>query len=804
MDPTMTPEKEMRTHRPFLCLCFSTLPPNEVGSNFNIRAEPCVYLQYDRLRKAYAVMSLPNLYVRYTIEVKFVAGTFPLRVTNHLANQLDTFLRPTVEDQLYASVHGPGNMLRRPAVMRPADYSSFIVQPDPTLVRAPVQAATLPGPGWSSSRKYCPSAAGLQSLASNKPKPPTIPSVMNAAAVNVTQTKPAQHLITATAAQQFTSDQLAARTPRNGHQALRGADKDYWIPAMKKDFAIIRDNKCIINVTDVRPHGPPPPPVEQRFKIKYRNDKPVALADIDPNLWKARTVARGDRFKFGIHYDATAAPVIHTPALKMLIAWGVAMGLLFFQWDVGAAFYGNRMDREGVIVQLPPGYDPSSTELRPLHMPPLYGELAGALPGIPQGSLLHYEAMKPELMALGFMPLAADNCLFLHKTINMATSLFVDDGVLACPSLRHAEQVLGATGLARLRKITWGPLRCTLGIDFDISYSAERRLVFMSQRAFAVTILERAQMLDCNPARLPASASRVYTKNDCPTSDDQKELLASRGCTKESYHSVQASLNFLVSITRDDLRFINGKLAKYCANPGEEHFKAQKQELRFLKGTLDYGIQFAWNASDPPPTDGPLNIVAWSDSSFADDYDTGRTTLGSIIQVNNAVVASASKLSSRVDSCVNHSELHAFAQVAGSLANKDHRAIATAAFTKDQLTDGAATAMVRTGRTVAWVRGVKAGLERRPESSIKPTPVNVDNTGVIAMLEDTTLKTANKHIYRALQENRERVHLDKAVVAVKVDTKDNLANALTKQEHGVAESAAQLRQIAGPRSHLYK
>ena len=42
------------------------------------------------------------------------------------------------------------------------------------------------------------------------------------------------------------------------------------------------------------------------------------------------------------------------------------------------------------------------------------------------------------------------------------------------------------------------------------------------------------------------------------------------------------------------------------------------------------------------------------------------------------------------------------------------------------------------------------------------------------------------------------MHLDKVVAPEKVDTKDNLANAMTKQERAVAESAAQLRLIAGP------
>ena len=44
------------------------------------------------------------------------------------------------------------------------------------------------------------------------------------------------------------------------------------------------------------------------------------------------------------------------------------------------------------------------------------------------------------------------------------------------------------------------------------------------------------------------------------------------------------------------------------------------------------------------------------------------------------------------------------------------------------------------------------------------------------------------------------MQLDKTVAAVKINTKDNLANALTKQEHGIAESAAQLRLITGPPS----
>ena len=99
---------------------------------------------------------------------------------------------------------------------------------------------------------------------------------------------------------------------------------------------------------------------------------------------------------------------------------------------------------------------------------------------------------------------------------------------------------------------------------------------------------------------------------------------------------------------------------------------------------------------------------------------------------------------------------------------------------------------------MTWLRGVKAGLERRSEITMPATPVNVDNSGVIAMLKDVTLKSANKHIYRTLLEARERVNLDKQVAAIKVDTKSNIANAMTKQEPGLDDHAKQLLIITGP------
>ena len=111
-------------------------------------------------------------------------------------------------------------------------------------------------------------------------------------------------------------------------------------------------------------------------------------------------------------------------------------------------------------------------------------------------------------------------------------------------------------------------------------------------------------MMDCNPVRTPAVAGMVWTSADCPSTDAEHAELVAQGMLQEWYHSLVAALNFLASITREELRFVLGKLAKYSKNPGLKHFKALKHALRFLKGTLDYGVEFIWRASDPVPANG--------------------------------------------------------------------------------------------------------------------------------------------------------------------------------------------------------
>ena len=57
------------------------------------------------------------------------------------------------------------------------------------------------------------------------------------------------------------------------------------------------------------------------------------------------------------------------------------------------------------------------------------------------------------------------------------------------------------------------------------------------------------------------------------------------------YRSLVGSLLYL-TITRPDLTFSASLLSRFMQEPREKHMLAAKRVLRYVKGTLDYGIEY--------------------------------------------------------------------------------------------------------------------------------------------------------------------------------------------------------------------
>ena len=131
-------------------------------------------------------------------------------------------------------------------------------------------------------------------------------------------------------------------------------------------------------------------------------------------------------------------------------------------------------------------------------------------------------------------------------------------------------------------------------------------------------------------------AYMIFTKEDVYTSDEQIEKL-----TREyniHYRSCIGSLIYLLS-TIVDLSFEVHKLAKFSDNTGKVHFEGLVHLLRYIRDNKTLGMKYYAGLNDAPVTDLLIqaniktnnNLMAFSDSSWQDFTDTGRSTEAYII-----------------------------------------------------------------------------------------------------------------------------------------------------------------------------
>ncbi|XP_041011381.1 uncharacterized mitochondrial protein AtMg00810-like [Juglans microcarpa x Juglans regia] len=148
--------------------------------------------------------------------------------------------------------------------------------------------------------------------------------------------------------------------------------------------------------------------------------------------------------------------------------------------------------------------------------------------------------------------------------------------------------------------------------------------LFINQLKYAQEILTRAQLLDIKPVHTAMVVSQNLSA-DGPLFLDPT-----------LYKSLVGSLQYL-TITRPDIAHTVNSVSQFLHSLTEDHFQAVKRIIRYVKGTLHFGLTF-----HPSATPGAL--VAYSDANWAGCPDTLRSTSGySIYLGDNLVSWSATK-----------------------------------------------------------------------------------------------------------------------------------------------------------------
>ena len=116
--------------------------------------------------------------------------------------------------------------------------------------------------------------------------------------------------------------------------------------------------------------------------------------------------------------------------------------------------------------------------------------------------------------------------------------------------------------------------------DLGVEMRQDASGIALRQTHYAKRILELGGMTGCNPAHTPM----------------EERLKLSRDSTAEEvdsthYRRLIESLWYLVH-TRPDLAFAVGYVSRFMEQPTMEHLQAVRRILRYVAGTLDYGLHY--------------------------------------------------------------------------------------------------------------------------------------------------------------------------------------------------------------------
>jgi hypothetical protein len=123
------------------------------------------------------------------------------------------------------------------------------------------------------------------------------------------------------------------------------------------------------------------------------------------------------------------------------------------------------------------------------------------------------------------------------------------------------------------------------------------------------------------------------------------------------------AIGYAANGTRPDLVMAVALISPFVAKPTVRHWDAVKRILRYVKGTLGFGVFFPFGALRGGE-DGAL--VGWADADFASAYDR-RSTSGGLITYGGAVVEYWSRKQASVALSSTEAELVSVSVVAQSI-----------------------------------------------------------------------------------------------------------------------------------------
>jgi hypothetical protein len=326
------------------------------------------------------------------------------------------------------------------------------------------------------------------------------------------------------------------------------------------------------------------------------------------------------------------------------------------------------------------------------------------------------------LQVMGFTRCASEHGVYTRGVgeARVVIGVYVDDLVItgSNPAIIEAfKEEMRQT----FRMSDLGLLSFYLGIEVKQG----QQCITLGQAAYARKLLEKAGMENCN---------------SCSTPMEVRLRLSARGTSEEvdatMYRSLVGSLRYLVH-TRPDISFAVGYVSRFMEKPRQEHLAAVKHLLRYIAGTVDYGLVY------PKFTKGNNRLIGYSDSDLGGDVDERKSTAGVIFFLGEMVISWSSQKQKTV---------------ALSTCEAEYMAGAS----------GACQAV--------WLKRLLDDIEG---TNVQQPVLKMDNKSAIALSKNPVLHDRSKHIDTKFHFIRQCVE-DGRICLDYVRTHEQMADILTK------------------------
>jgi hypothetical protein len=274
-----------------------------------------------------------------------------------------------------------------------------------------------------------------------------------------------------------------------------------WRRAMLNELRSIEENQTWV-LTDL-PLGRRAIGLKWVFNVKRDEHGNIAKH-------KARLVVKGYAQRCGLDYDEMFAPVARLDSVRLLIALAAQEGWEIHHMDVKSAFLNGELQEE-VFVQQPVGFVQAGAEHKVF-------KLCKALYGLHQAPRAWNEKFDDRLHSFGFRRYPFEPAVYTRKSEDrqLVIGVYVDDLMITGTNSEDIKKF--KTEMAKVFNMSdLGLLHYYHGIEVQQG----KRGITLSQSAYALKILEKSGLRECNPSQAPMESRLKLSKQSSELTVDQ-------------------------------------------------------------------------------------------------------------------------------------------------------------------------------------------------------------------------------------------------------------------------------------------